>query len=94
MDNEWIQITFLGNEWKSKTVYINPITKTAKVYKSEISHWGYHDESEWDESEEIITVEQALALVYPNEEAISMVKTYMGNDYADALAELARKGKA
>ncbi len=94
MDNEWIQIAFLGNEWKSKTVYINPITKTAKVYKSEISHWGYHDESECDESEEIITVEQALALVYPNEEAISLVKTYMGNDYADVLAELARKGKA
>jgi len=94
MDNAWIQVAFLGNEWKSKTVYINPIMKTAKVFKSEISHWGYHDESEWDESEEIISVEQALAMVYPDKEAIALIKAHMGNDYADVLADLARKGNA
>lgn len=94
MDNERIKVAFLGNEWKSKTVYINPITKIAKVFKSEISHWGYHDESEWDESEEIISVEQALAIVYPDKEAIGLIKAHMGNDYADVLADLARKGNA
>ena len=93
MGNEWIQVAYLGNEWSNTTVYINPSTETAKVHKCQISHWGYHDESEWDESDEIISVEQAFAIVYPNEDAISLIKSNMGKDYAELLAELARKGK-
>ena len=90
MDKEWIKIVSLGNEWSNKTVYVNPETETAKLFERKITHWGYHDESEWEEHEKIISVEQALAMVYPDNEAISLIQRHMGKDYADVLKELDR----
>ena len=94
MKEEWVQVSYIGNSWSNTTVWVNPINEIAKIRFRECTYWGYHDESEWDESEEIISVEQALAMVYPDKEAIALIKAHMGNDYADVLADLARKGNA
>lgn len=91
MDSQWIQVSYIGNCWSGITVYVNPSSETAKICSSECTHWGYHDESEWDEYEEIVSIEQALAQVYPDELAISKILSNTKKDYSETLKQLAEK---
>ena len=91
MNDEWIQVSYTGNEWCNTTVYVNPNNETAKICTSKCTHWGYHDESEWDDTEKIVTIEEALAEVYPNEYAISVILKNINKDYSEILKRLAEK---
>ena len=89
MRDEWIWVAGHGKQYDySVSYYINPKTETAKVVRSEFSHFSYHDEEEWDSCETVLSVEQLLERVYPNEYA---VKTILGNtkeDYTQVLEKL------
>ena len=91
MRNEWIKVTCIGNEWSSITVYVNPTDDTAKICSSKCTYWGYHDESEWDEQEEIVSIGRALAQVYPDEKAVAMILSNTKKDYTDVLERLKAK---
>ena len=93
MGNEWIQVSYIGNGWSNITVYVNPVNETAKICSSKCTHWGYHDESEWDEREEIVSIEQALAQVYPDEKAIAAIVSNTKKDYSDTLKKLKERNK-
>lgn len=86
-----MQVSYIGNCWSNITVYVNPYNETAKICSSECTHRGYHDESEWDEREEIVSIEQALAQVYPDEKAISAILSNTKKDYSNTLMQLATK---
>lgn len=93
MDNRWIQVFYVGNCWSNITVSVDPISETAKICSSECTHWGYHDESEWDEHEEIVSIEQALAQVYPDEKAIAAILSLTKKDYTAVLKRLTEKNR-
>lgn len=88
MENEWVQVAYIGNNWFSETVYVNSVTEIAKILRSKTS-WGYHDEYDVDESEEIVSIEKALAFVYPDEKAIALILSNTQKDYTETLKELA-----
>ena len=91
MENKWIKAFYKDEGWTDITVYIDPTTETAKLCKGKCTHWGYHDESEWDETEEIVSIEQALAQVYPDEKAIAIILSNTKKDYSNVLMQLAEK---
>ena len=91
MDNDWIYVSYIGNGQCNITVYVNPINETAKIRTRECTYWGYHDESEWDDHEEIVSIEQAFAQVYPDEKAISAILSNTKKDYSNTLMQLAEK---
>jgi len=91
MKEEWVQVSYIGNSWSNTTVWVNPINEIAKIRFRECTYWGYHDESEWDESEEIVSIERALAQVYPDEKAIALILSNTRRDYSNILTQLAEK---
>ena len=91
MSEGWIRVAYIGNEWSNETVYVNSDEEIAKVYRSKCTHWGYHDDSDWDESEEIISIEKALAIVYPDENAIAVILNNTKKDYTKTLQQLENK---
>lgn len=93
MENEWIKVFYRDEGWSDITVYVSPTDETAKITTSKCTHWGYHDESEWDECEEIVSIEQALAQVYPDEKAIAIILNNTKKDYSDTLKKLAERSK-
>lgn len=89
MQDEWIRIAGHCEQYDySETLYINPKTETVKLVRREFSHFNYHDEESWDESVSIISIEQALAWVYPNEYAISVILKNTKKDYTWVLEDL------
>lgn len=92
MQDEWIWIAGHCVQYDySETLYINPKTEEIKMVRREFSHFNYHDEESWDESQSVISVEQALAWVYPNEYAISVILKNTKKDYSKVLEELKAK---
>lgn len=91
MKEAWIQVAYIGNGWENDTVYIDPSTETAKVHHSKCTHWGYHDESDWDEEDRFVSIEEALAIVYPDEGAISAILSHTKKDYSATIKQLANK---
>lgn len=82
---EWVRVYSEDHGWSSVEVFVNPKEETAKICSSKCSYWGYHDESEWDDFEEIVSIKRALAEVYPDEEAISAILSLVNKDYSDTL---------
>ena len=82
MSDEWIEVAYIGNGWSNVTVYVNPTNETAKICSSKCTYWGYHDESEFEEHEEIVSIEQALAQVYPDKKAIAAILSHTKKDYS------------
>ena len=91
MCSEWIQVFYSGNEWSNTTVFVDPNNEQAMICSTECTYWGYHDESEWNKEEEIVTIERALARVYPDEKAISAILSNTKKDYSAVLDQLAKK---
>lgn len=92
MQDEWIWIAGHCKQYDdSGTLYINPKTEEIKMVRREFSHFNYHDEESWDESQSTISVEQALAWVYPNEYAISVILKNTKKDYSAVLETLKAK---
>ena len=88
LDDKWISVKSWGDGWSGEILYINPAQNKAKIHSYKITHWGYHDECEKDEYEEIISIERALKKVYPDEEAISIILNNSNEDYAEARKKL------
>ena len=81
MCDEWIWVAGHGKQYDyNVSYYINPETEAAEAVRSEFSYFNYHDEEKWDSCETILSVEQLLGQVYPNEHA---VKTILGNTKED-----------
>lgn len=92
MQDEWIWAAGHGQPYDYYvTLYINPKTETAKIVRSEFSHFSYHDEESWDESVEIISIEQALEWAYPDKYAISVILRNTQKDYSETLKRLSEK---
>lgn len=66
------------------------LKEDVKKVRREFSHFNYHDEESWDEDETIISIEEALTWVYPNDHAISVI---LGNTKKDC-TEILEKLKA
>lgn len=60
MSNNKIRIAQIGNGWNGESIYIDLITEKAIIVSREVTHWGYHDESEWDEHTYTVSLEQAF----------------------------------
>ena len=88
IDGKWIEVKRWGNEWSGRTLCINPVLERAKIHDYEITRWGYHDECDIDESEEIITIEQALSMVYPDETVLSAIINIVNKDYTRIIEQL------
>ena len=89
MQNEWIWVASTCKQFDySETIYINPKTETVKKVRREFVCFKYHDEEEWDEDETIISIEQALAWVYPNDYAISVILRNTKEDCTEILEKL------
>ncbi len=89
MQNEWIWVAGHGEQYDySEALYINPITEAVKKVRREFSHFNYHDEESWDEEETMISIEQALAWVYPNDYAISVILSNTKKDCTEILEKL------
>lgn len=88
MENEWIKVFYRDEGWSKITVYVSPTDEIAKICTRECTYWGYHDESEWDDDEEIVSIERALAQVYPDEKAIAVILNNTKKDYSDTLKKL------
>lgn len=88
MDNEWVRVAYKDEIWWTEEVFINTNTYEAKIVEDRCVYCGHHDEERWAESEKIVSIEQAIEYLYPNEEAISCIKQLTGKDYADLLAKL------
>ena len=82
---EWVRVFGEDHGWTSVEVFVNPKEETAKICSSKCSYWGYHDESEWDDFEEIVSIKRALGEVYPDEKAISAILSLVNKDYSDTL---------
>ena len=89
--SEWICIKSFGNYWCSETVYIDPEHETAKVVHYKITYWGHHDEYDDEEYDKPISIERALELVWPDEEAVSRIIRSTKKDYSKTLAHLTLK---
>lgn len=86
--DQWIKIKDNGNCWDSEIFYVHKSQEIAKVYRSKCVYWGYHDESEEETEESIISIENALKLVYPDKAAIYKILQYTKDDYSEVLEEL------
>ena len=93
MEKDWVQVFYEGNCWTNTTVFVNPTNETAKICSSKCTHWGYHDDSDWDDTEEIVSIELALERVYPDEKAISAILSNTQKDYSETLEKLAERNK-
>lgn len=92
MQDEWIWLAGHGQQYDYYvTLYLNPKTETVKEVRGEFSHFNYHDEESWDEYVTMISVEEALERVYPNEYAISVILKNINKDYSETLKRLAKK---
>ena len=92
MQDEWIWLAGHGQQYDYYvTLYLNPKTETVKKVRCEFSHFSYHDEESWDEYVTMISVEEALEWVYPNEYAISVILKNINKDYSEILKRLAKK---
>lgn len=91
MNETWIHVMNKQYSFAGDYLYINKNGESAKLIKSACTYWGYHDESEWDKEEYIISVEEAIDWVYPNEKAISIIQEYSKTDYSEYLKTLAEK---
>lgn len=60
MDSSKIKIAEIGNGWKGQTIYVDLFAERAIIVSREVTHWGYHDESEWDEHTYTVSLEQAF----------------------------------
>ena len=95
MQDEWIGVAGHGEQYDySETLYINPKTETVKKVRREFSHFNYHDEESWDEEETMISIEQALAWVYPNDYAISVILSNTKKDCTEILENLKANKKS
>lgn len=88
MRDQWIKIKENGNCWDSEEFYVHKSQEIAKVYRSKCVYCGYHDESEEETEESIISIENALKLVYPDKVAIYKILQYTKGDYSEVLEEL------
>ena len=93
MSEEWIKVAYVGNCWENKTVYLDSGRERAKILFSKCIHWGYHDDSDWDDHDEVVSIERALKIVYPDEEAIAAILANTPKDYSAVLRQLAEKNK-
>ena len=92
MQDEWIWLAGHGHQYDYYvTLYLNQKTETVKKVRREFSHFSYHDEESWDEYVTMISVEEALEWVYPNEYAISVILKNINKDYSEILKRLAKK---
>ena len=92
MQDEWIWLASHGQQYDYYvTLYLNPNTETVKKVRREFSHFSYHDEESWDEYVTMISIEEALEWVYPNEYAISVILKNINKDYSETLKRLAQK---
>ena len=86
MKSNWAFILQKGNEWASETLYVNPEDDIAKIEYYRITRWGYHDESESEEYDCAIDMEEAVAFAYPDKDAIARLRDCVG-DRCDAMIE-------
>ena len=92
MQDEWIWLAGHGQQYDQYvTLYLNPKTETVKEVRRGFSHFSYRDEESWDEYVTMISVEEALERVYPNEYAISVILKNINKDYSEILERLAKK---
>lgn len=85
--DEWIRVA----DKVDITLFVNPETETAKVVYYEDEYLGYHDGFKTTKVEEHISIENALAWVYPYKEAISVILNNTKNDYSDVLKRLSEQ---
>lgn len=90
---EWI----LVKEWGSNgfsgltSLYLNPKKELAKRTWYQVTYWGYHDECDAEEEEVIISVEDAIKMLYPDQDALSFLLKHTAKDYTQFLNELKTK---
>ena len=92
MKNEWIYVTGSSGNWSDYSLWIHPVRKVAKVWES--CFYGFYDDDgdpEWDESETVISIEEALARVYPNEEDMAKIMEAVPGNYSNILNELSER---
>ena len=95
MIDKWIQVYGRGSSWSSEVaVFINPALEKAKIYTSKCIHLGCHspDDSEYIEHTRIVSVEEAIKFVFPDEDAIEWILGITKNDYSELLTQLRNQG--
>ena len=92
MQDEWIWVASHCKQYDfSETLYINPETEMVKKVRREFVCFSYHDEDRWDETSSLISVEEALEWVYPNEYAVSVLLSNTKKDYTEVIERLKEK---
>lgn len=92
MQDEWVWVAGHCKQYDfSETLYINPKTETVKKVRREFVCFNYHDEERWDETSSLISVEEALEWVYPNEYAVSVILSNTKKDYTELIEKLKAK---
>ena len=84
----WVYVKHFSYAFRDKTIYINPLNDTAKVEDDVITYWGYHDESEHEVTEHEISIETAIATVYPDRNAIETILKNTQKDYTAIVERL------
>ena len=92
MDNGWIFVTGWSGNWSGQSLSIHPGKRIAKISHSEFSG-SFDDEGlpEYDETETLITIEEALARVYPHEELMATIFRHIPGDYSGILKSLIKR---
>ena len=92
MKNEWIYVTGSSGNWSDYGLLVHPVRKVAMVGESCFD--GFYDDDgdpEWDESETVISIEEALSRVYPNEEDMAKIMEAVPGNYSNILNELSER---
>jgi hypothetical protein len=93
LEDKWISVKSWGNRWSGQNLYINPVRNKAKIHSHEITRWGYHDECDEEEHEEIISIERALEMVYNDDKAISIILNNSNKDYEQVIEQIKSRGE-
>ena len=95
MVDKWIQVYNRGNSYSFEVgVFINPALNKAKIHTSKCIRLGCHseDDSEYFELTRIVSVEEAIKFVFPDEDAIEWIIGITKNDYSELLTQLRTQG--
>ena len=70
MDNDWIEVKTFDTPLKSVYIYIHKTEEIAKLHFVELDDYDYHDGYSIYKRDKIISIELALALVYPDKKSL------------------------
>ena len=77
---EWLFIKKDGNSWVSDTYYLDPLGQRGRISHFEITYWGYHDESDYEEYDRFCSVGELTSRLSSDQAALDKIRRIMQLD--------------